>query len=114
MMETNCEMKLTNMKTQHTQPHKEIFNDSFFIRKSIISDADNNNNQQQAIQYRNADHNNRSNLYIVNTPGTDNKEAVRATGIDHPKKNSFMKTFLRRYIVVAIALVIANLFLVQQ
>ena len=35
-METNCELKLTNMKTNSTQSRKEIFNDSFFIRKPII------------------------------------------------------------------------------
>src|SRR5438477_7965914 len=33
MMESNCERKTSNMKTQSTQSRKEIFNDSFFIRK---------------------------------------------------------------------------------
>jgi len=46
MMESNCEMKTTNMKTQSTQSRKEIFNDSFFIRKSIITDVVDNEKQK--------------------------------------------------------------------
>src|SRR5438046_1550665 len=98
MMEPNCEMKTTTtMKTQSTQPVKEIFNDSFFIRKSIISDAKNiaNNNSIQAVNEE---------LPIDNCQ----------LAIDHQKKNSFMKPFLRKPFVIAIAVVIANLFLVTN
>src|SRR4030095_3855991 len=37
MMESNCEKKTSNMKTQATQQRKEIFHDSFFVRRPIIS-----------------------------------------------------------------------------
>ena len=38
MMESNCEMKTTTtMKPKPTLLAKEKFNDSFFIRKTIIS-----------------------------------------------------------------------------
>src|ERR1700675_3010206 len=107
MMESNCEMKTTTMKTQSTQPRKEKFNDSFFIRKSIVSAAVNDNDKQNSIQDLNTISNDTSNLFIPGKPGTD--DVTKSTAIDH-KKNSFMKKFLRNHFVLAIAFVIANLF----
>ncbi len=112
MMESNCELKLTNMKTQSTQPRKEKFNDSFFIRKQM-HDPIADNDKQRSIQQTNAIHNNNtSNLTISAKAGNDG--AVITTGIENPQKNSFMKTFLRRPFVIAIAVVIANLFLSEK
>ena len=112
MMESNCELKLTNMKTQSTQPRKEKFNDSFFIRKQM-HDPITENDKQRSIQQTNAIHNNNiSNLTIAAKAGNDG--AVKTTGIENPQKNSFMKTFLRKPFVIAIAVVIANLFLANH
>src|SRR6266487_4125911 len=109
MMESNCEMKTsTTMKTQSTQARKEIFNDSFFIRKSIISDAVINNDNQFSIQDMSTFHSKTSNLFMPGQPR--NNETAKSGTIDHQKKNSFMKTFLRKTFVLAIAVVIANLF----
>ena len=71
------------------------------------------NDKQRSIQHTNAiDNNNISNLTIAARAG--NNGAVETAGIENPKKNSFMKTFLRKPFVIAIAVVIANLFLAQN
>src|SRR6266496_763435 len=97
MMESNCEMKTTTtMKTQSTRQHKEIFNDSFFIRKSIIND------DSKTKEY--------------NSIHSVNEQLPMGNGqlaINNHNKNSFMKKFLRKPLVIAIAVVIANLFLVS-
>ena len=98
MMEPHSVMKMkTTMEPKLTPARKEIFNDSFFIRKSIISDAGNvaDPNPKQATNEQ---------LSIGNCQSS----------IDNHKKNFIMKTFLRKPLVIAIAFVIANLFLVNN
>jgi hypothetical protein len=63
MMESNSEMKTsTTMRAQSTPPRKEIFNDSFFIRKSIINDAV--NDTKKGIHQMNTDTDNTSSSFI--------------------------------------------------
>ena len=98
MMEPHSVMKMkTTMEPKLTPARKEIFNDSFFIRKSIISDA--------------------GNVADPNPKQTANEQLSMGncqSSIDNHKKNFIMKTFLRKSFLIAIALVIANLFLVQN
>ena len=56
MMESNSELKIeNNMEPKPTYTRKEKFNDSFFIRKSIIAhsindDANHDRMRQQSIE----------------------------------------------------------------
>ena len=89
MMKPNSEIKTsTTMNTQSTQ-REEIFHDSFFIRRSVISDI----------------------VKRTHKAGTD--ETRENTG-GKQNGNSFMKKFLGKSLVLAIAVVIANLFFVQN
>jgi hypothetical protein len=113
MMESIFKTKRTStMETQNTQPLKETMNDSFFFRKSIIGDILSNNDKQPGIQDLNTINTDTSNLLIpvnlVTEPGEVAKDIVQTN------KNSFMKTFIRKSGVFAIAFVIANLFFVSN
>src|SRR5262245_48870459 len=110
MMEQDFEPKTSSMKTNSTQHCKEIFNDSFFIRKPITSGALNKNERSvfhslkdNSDSYTNrthnkADHENSgSKIVCISTP-----------------KTLFMKKIVRNHFVIAIALVIANLFFTRS
>src|SRR5438128_10556191 len=109
MMKTNCELKLTNMKTNSTQPRKEIFNDSFFTRKSIISEVNSEqlivNNEQASFAFS---YTQSRNMKTTSTEVTNSEQPLT---VNHHTKPSFMKKFLRTAFPLAIAFVIANLFL---
>jgi hypothetical protein len=97
------------MKTHSTQQRKEIFNDSFFIRKSIISlpaemvgTAINENIDQSFSSHD------------MKTTATRVLNSKEQPSVANRHKNSFMKKLLRNYSVIAIAFVIANLFLADK
>src|ERR1043166_8704674 len=104
MMESNCEMKSTTMKPQSTQARKEIFHDSFFIRKSIMNLPTGQVGNDSKTEEYNSIHsvNERLPLGVPMAIGSQ-------LAINNYNKTSFMKKFIRNHFVLAFAFVIACL-----
>jgi hypothetical protein len=136
MMESNSEMKIEkNMEPKLSYTRKEKFNDSFFIRKPIVNEVNseklkvNNDQTSFAFSYTQphsmkANSTQVTNLNLTATEAGENinsysthpqNERVNYSPftIHHSphKKTAFMKRFLRNHFLIAITLVIANLFL---
>src|ERR1044072_1753985 len=113
MMDSNSEMKIEKkMEPKLIYTRKERFNDSFFIRKPIISDVNNeqikNCNEQAsfAFSYTQPHSMKINSTQVLNL----NKEPLT---VNH-KTASFMKKILRNHFVLVTALVIASLFLANS
>src|SRR5215831_12636017 len=133
MMESYSTMtKNTTMKTNSTEPGKEIFNDSFFIRRPIVAEGNSeqlkNSNEQTsfAFSYIQSQHSMKANstqgmnlspaaikagdkisTYLQNgkvnhSPFVTPSEARGITDHSPHKKTAFMKKFLRNHFVIAI------------
>src|SRR6476660_8985119 len=103
MMESNSEMKIeNNMEPKLTYTRKEKFNDSFFIRKPIIHDANSeqikNCNEQDSFAFS------YTQPHSMKTTSTQVLNSEKPLTVNH-KKNSFMKKIIRNHFVIVIALV---------
>src|SRR5678816_801265 len=109
MMESNSEMKIeNNMEPRLIYTRKEKFNDSFFIRKPIVVDVNSeqiqNCNEQPSFAFS---YTQPHSMKTTSTPIMNFSEGPLT--VNH--NTSFMKKFLRNAFPLAIAFVIANLFL---
>ena len=109
-MEPYCEMKQRmNMKTKSTQHGREILNESFFIKRSIISEAV---KYSEDLSFLNAQSRPDMKTTATNKPIANSYQLTANRLPNH--STFFMKKILRRSGIFAIALLIANLFFVQN
>jgi len=113
-MESNSELKIeNNMEPKSTYTRKEKFNDSFFIRKPIISDVNNDhtkdiNEHAFAFSYTQPHSMKTTSTQDLNLSLSAGEAGEQPVAVNYHKKTAFMKKFLRNAFPIAIAFVIAT------